>query len=112
SVLVAVLASGASRALAAQASWAAGLDPSVPIFAGGRELFGARSIRVLAAALALPAASWVSFNASVGAVTTVRGLLLPAAYMWICGALRIVLARSVADMVIGTALVCFGGGVA
>jgi len=112
SVLAALLAAAGARAFASRAHRAAGLDPSVPIFAGGRELFGPRSIRVLAAALALPTASWVSFNAPVGAITTVQGLLLPAAYMWICGALRLVVARSLADIVIGTALVCFGGGVA
>jgi hypothetical protein len=105
-------AAAIARRLARRASWAVGLDPSVPIFAGGRELFGARSIRVVAAALALPAASWVSFNAPIGAVTTARGLLLPAAYIWLCGALRLVIARNLADIAIGIALVGLGGGVA
>jgi hypothetical protein len=110
--LTAAVGEVGARALARRAHWAAGLDPSVPIFASGRELFGPRSVRVLAAALALPAASWVSFNAPVGAVTVVQGLLLPAAYIWICGALRLVVARNVADIVIGAALVGLGGGVA
>jgi len=101
-----------ARLLAQQASWASGLDPSIPVFAGGSALFGPRSIRVLAAALALPAASWVSFNAPLGAVTIVRGLLLPAAYVWVCGAFRMIVARTVADIVIGAALAGFGGGVA
>jgi hypothetical protein len=90
----------------------AGLDPSVPVFAGGRELFGPRSVRVIAASLALPGASWVSFNAPVGAVALVQGLLLPAAYIWICGALRLVVARHLADVVIGFSLAAMGGGVA
>ncbi len=110
--LVASFGEVVARLLARRAVWAAGLDPSVPIFASGRELFGPRSVRVLAAALALPAASWVSFNAPIGAVATVQGLLLPAAYIWICGALRLVLARNIADVVIGVSLVGFGGGVA
>jgi hypothetical protein len=115
-VLVAAGVGGAlveviTRSLARRAPLVVGLDPSVPIFASGRELFGPRSVRILAAALALPAASWVSFNAPVGAVAVVQGLLLPAAYIWICGALRLVVARNLADVVVGIALVGFGGGV-
>jgi len=110
--LVAAVGALVVRLIASRALWAAGLDPSVPVFSEGRALFGPRSIRVLAAAIALPAASWVSFNAPVGAVTSVQGVLLPAAYMWLCGAFRLVVARSLADVVIGAALVGMGGGVA
>jgi hypothetical protein len=45
-------------------------------------------------------------------VALVQGLLLPAAYIWICGALRLVVARHLADVVIGFSLAAVGGGVA
>lgn len=110
--LAGVVAEIVARPLARRVRWGSGLDPAIPIFAGGRELFGPRSIRVFAAALALPAASWVSFNAPVGAVALVQGILLPAAYIWLCGALRMILARSLVDIASGLVLAGFGGGVA
>jgi len=111
SAAVALIAGVAARALASRASWVAGLDPTVPVLAPRQQLFGPRSVRVFVAAISLPAASWVSFNVPVGAVAVVQGLLFPAAYIWTCGALRMVVARTVADVAIGAILVSLGSGV-
>jgi hypothetical protein len=84
---------------------AAGLDPTVPAFAPPQQLFGRRSVRVAAAALAVPVASWVTVNMPVGEVVAVQGLLFPAAYAWCCGALRLVVARSPSDLAAGISMV-------
>lgn len=100
-VLLGLLVSRAAQ----QLSSATGLNPLIPAFAPARQLFGPRSVRASLAALAVPVASWVSFNVPIGEVTTVRGLIFPMAYMWACGALRIVIARTVEDIAVGVAVV-------
>jgi len=112
SAALAAVAGVTARAVARRARWDAGLDPTVPVIAPRQQLFGPRSVRVFAAAISLPAASWVSFNVPVGAVAVVQGLLFPAAYIWTCGALRLVVARTVADLAVGATMVAFGGGAA
>jgi hypothetical protein len=84
---------------------AARLDPTIPAFAPPQQLFGRRSVRVAAAALAVPVASWVTLNMPVGEVVAVQGLLFPAAYAWCCGALRLVVARSIADLAAGISMI-------
>jgi hypothetical protein len=86
-----------------------GLDPRVPAFAPARQLFGPRSQRALAAALAVPVASWIGFYVPVGEVAALQGLLFPAAYAWCCGALRFVLARTLSDLAVGTVMIGVGG---
>lgn len=83
-----------------------GIDPVVPIFAPPESLFGPRSIRAAGCALLLPAASWISFNIPVGVETAVSGLLFPAAYIFMCGALRVFVARTIED--VGTGLGAVG----
>lgn len=92
--------------------WVAGLDPTVPAFAPLHRLFGPRSVRALAAAVAVPFASWVSFNVPVGQVAAVQGLLFPAAYAWGCGVLRMVAARNVEDLAVGVAMIGLATGTA
>ncbi len=85
--------------------WVAGLDPTIPAFAPPDRLFGPRSVRAFGAAVAIPIASWVSFNIPVGQVTAVEGLLFPAAYAWTCGVIRLLVARTVEDLAVGVAMV-------
>jgi hypothetical protein len=90
----------------------AGLDPVVPVVARADALFGPRSVRVAAAVLALPAASWVSFNVPVGAATTISGVLFPAALVWGCSAMRLLTARTLVDLAVGVAGVGVSGAAA
>jgi len=92
--------------------WIAGLDPSVPAFAPSDQLFGPRSIRAFGAAVAVPIASWVSFNVPVGQVAAVQGLLFPTAYAWTCGVIRLLLARNVEDLAVGITMVSLSTGTA
>jgi hypothetical protein len=93
--------------------WVAGLDPTIPAFAPADRLFGPRSVRAFGAAVAVPIASWVSFNVPVGQVTTaVQGLLFPTAYAWTCGVIRLLLARTVEDLAVGVAMVSLATGTA
>ena len=93
--------------------WVAGLDPTVPAFAPPDRLFGPRSVRAFSAAVAVPVASWVSFNIPVGQITTaVQGLLFPTAYAWTCGIIRLLLARTVEDLAVGVAMVSLSTGTA
>jgi hypothetical protein len=101
SVVAAVAAAWIARRVAMHLPWVAGLDPLVPAFAPARQLFGPRSARATAAALAVPAASWISFNVPFGQTTTVTAVLFPMAYAWICGGLRLVVARTVEDIIVG-----------
>jgi len=106
------LLSLASSSLAQRSHWVAGLDPVVPVVSAGEHLFGPRSVRVAAGALAVPAASWVSLNVPVGEVTVVQGLLFSVAYIWICGAARLLLARTLEDLSVATVMVALAGAVA
>lgn len=101
--VAAALAGPLSRALAHRVRWMAGVDPVVPVVAGVEALFGPRSIRVATAVLALPAASWVSFNLPLGSASTVSGVLFPAALVWGCAGMRLLSARSVGDIAVGVA---------
>lgn len=92
--------------------WVAGLDPTIPASAPADRLFGPRSTRAFGAAIAVPIASWVSFNIPVGQVTAVQGLLFPAAYAWTCGVIRLLVARTVEDLAVGVAMVSFATGTA
>jgi hypothetical protein len=85
--------------------WVAGLDPTIPAFAPPDRLFGPRSVRAFGAAVAIPIASWVSFNIPVGQVAAVQGLLFPTAYAWTCGVIRLLVARTVEDLAVGVAMV-------
>jgi len=101
----ALLLSWVSRRAARHLPWVAGLDPLIPAFAPPLRLFGPRSVRAWGAALAVPVASWVSFNVSIGAVAAVQGILFPVAYVWACGGLRLLVARTVEDIAVGVAMV-------
>jgi hypothetical protein len=92
--------------------WVAGLDPSVPALAPSGQLFGPRSIRAFGAAVAVPIASWVSFNVPVGQVAAVQGLLFPTAYAWTCGVIRLLLSRNVEDLAVGVTMVSLSTGTA
>ncbi len=92
-----------SQAAAHRVSWMAGVDPNVPVVGGANGLFGPRSVRVVTAVLVLPGASWVSFNIPIGSASTVSGVLFPAALIWGCAAMRLLTARTVADLAVGVA---------
>jgi ribose/xylose/arabinose/galactoside ABC-type transport system permease subunit len=93
--------------------WLSGLDPTVPAFTPTDRLFGPRSSRAFGAAAAIPIASWVSFNVPVGQITTaVQGLLFPVAYVWTCGVVRLLVARTLADLAVGVAMVSVATGTA
>lgn len=106
--VLAAVAGPLSRAVAHRITWMAGVDPLVPVVAAGEGLFGPRSIRAAAAALILPAASWVSFNVPLGAASTVTGVLFPAAIVWGCGAMRLLTARTLVDIATGVAAIGIG----
>lgn len=93
-----------SRAVAHRVSWMAGMDPTVPVVGGTEGLFGPRSIRVATAVLVLPGASWVSFNIPLGSASTVSGVLFPAALIWGCAGVRLLTARTLADIAVGVAV--------
>lgn len=84
--------------------WVPGLDPTVPVVAPPAALFGPRSVRAVGAALALPAASWVSLNVPVGGVATAHGAIFAAAYVWFVGCLRLLRARAFDDLAAGAAV--------
>jgi hypothetical protein len=92
--------------------WLSGLDPTIPAFAPADRLFGPRSGRAFGAAVAIPVASWLSFNVPVGQVTAVEGLLFPIAYAWTCGVIRLIVARTVEDLGVGVAMVGIATGTA
>jgi hypothetical protein len=85
--------------------WLSRLNPTIPAFAPADRLFGPRSGRAFGAAVALPVASWVSFNVPIGQIATVGGLLFPIAYAWSCGVIRLLLARTVEDLAVGVAMI-------
>jgi hypothetical protein len=97
-----------SHRLAKIAPETVGLDPDVPMFAQPTAWFGPRSTRAAVGAIALPCASWMSFNVNLGGVAAVAGLGFPAAYAWLCGVGRILVARSVEDVCVGALLIGFG----
>jgi hypothetical protein len=92
--------------------WLAGLDPTIPAFAPADRLFGPRSRRAFGAAIAVPIASWVSFNVPVGQVAVVQGLLFPIAYAWTCGVVRLLVARTVEDLAVGVSMISLATGTA
>jgi len=102
----------AVRRAARRLPWVAGLDPLIPAFAPARGLFGPRSARAAAAAIAIPLASWVSFNVPIGEVTAVQGLLFPVAYVWGCGTLRLIVARTGEDLAVGVVMIALAGAAA
>ncbi|HAW09585.1 MAG: hypothetical protein ABSC16_08335 [Candidatus Dormibacteria bacterium] len=87
-----------------------GLDPLRPV--GAHEgLFGPRSVRVAGCAVALVAGSWVSFNVPVGSIAAVQGALFPVAFIFLCGVLRLFLARNLTDLAVGVAVTAVAVGV-
>jgi hypothetical protein len=100
SVLLGTLALRAAVAL----RWLPGLDPSVPVVAPPAALFGPRSVRAVGAALALPAASWVSLNVQVGGAASAHGAVFAAAYVWFVGCVRLLRARSVEGLATAAAM--------
>jgi hypothetical protein len=84
--------------------WVPGLDPAVPVVAPPAALFGPRSLRAVGAALALPAASWVSANVQVGGAATAHGAVFATAYVWFAGCLRLLRARALDDLATGAAV--------
>ena len=101
--LAAALLGPLSRAVAHRISWMAGVDPNVPVVGRSEGLFGPRSLRVITAVLVLPGASWVSFNIPIGSASTVSGVLFPAALIWGCAGMRLLTARTLADIAVGVA---------
>jgi hypothetical protein len=101
--VAAAVAGPLSRELSRRVSWMAGVDPLVPVVAGGESLFGPRSIRAATAVLVLPAASWVSFNVPLGTASTVTGVLFPAALIAGCAGIRLLAARTLVDVAAGIA---------
>jgi len=99
----------AVRRVALHLPWVAGFDPLIPAFAPARGLFGPRSARAAAAAIAIPLASWVSFNVPIGEVTAITGLLFPVAYVWGCGTLRLIVARTGEDLAVGVVMIALAG---
>ena len=99
----AAVAGPLGRMVAHRLSWMAGVDPVVPVVAAGEALFGPRSIRVATAVLVLPTASWVSFNVPLGSASPVTGVLFPAALVWGCAGMRLLTARTLADIAVGVA---------
>jgi len=87
--------------------WIAGLDPLVPLYSPGDQLFGQRSTRVAGAAVVLPLASWVSLNIPVGGASTVAGLLFPAAYVGLCTVVRLICARTLEDLAVALVLISY-----
>jgi hypothetical protein len=109
--LAAALLDPAARRGAERMGRVPGLDPLVPVVASREALFGPRSIRAAAAALALVAASWVSLNVLVGAAGTAQGAVFAAAYTWLVGAIRLLRARALEDLLVGAATVALAGAV-
>jgi len=112
SAIAAVLLAWAGRLSGRMLPWLSGLDPTIPAFAPADRLFGPRSSRAFGAAVAVPVASWASFNVPVGQVATTGGLLFPIAYAWTCGVVRLLVARTVADLAVGVAMVGIATGTA
>jgi hypothetical protein len=102
--LLAVVLGTLAQRTAVAMRWLPGLDPSVPVVAPPAALFGPRSVRALGAALALPAASWVSLNVQVGGAASAHGAVFAAAYIWFVGCVRLLRARSVEDLATAAAM--------
>lgn len=100
----ALVLGGLALRAAAGLRWVPGLDPVVPVVAPPAALFGPRSVRAVGAALALPAASWVSLNVPVGGVATAHGAVFAAAYVWFVGCVRLLRARALDDLAAGAAV--------
>jgi len=100
----AVLSGSVALRAAIAFRWVPGLDPAVPVVAPPAALFGPRSVRAVGAALALPAASWVSFNVQVGGAATAHGAVFAVAYAWLVACLRLLRARSLQDLGVAAAV--------
>lgn len=87
------------------------IDPIVPVYTPKTELFGSRSRRLTAAALAIPVASWISYNIPAGAGTDLYAVMFPVAFIAICGGIRLLLARTVEDLAVGVAVTGIAAGV-
>lgn len=113
--LVAALATAlallVARVVAERFPTVPGLDPLVPVVSPPTGLFGPRSLRAVAIALALPVTSWVSTNVTVGGAASARGVIFTAVYIWLAGAVRLLLGRTVEDLACGAAAIALAGGV-
>jgi hypothetical protein len=101
----ALVTSRAARTAAERLPAVPGLDPEVPVVAPLGGLFGPRSIRLVAGTLALPAASWVSLNVSVGGAAVASGAVFAVAYLWLIGMVRLMRARALDELAVGAAVV-------
>jgi hypothetical protein len=107
------LVAGLSAAVAGTAAQAAaerlralpGLDPRVPVVVPRQGLFGPRSVRLFAAAVALPTASWASLNVTVGGAAVASGAVFATAYLWLVAVVRLLRARSLEELAVGGATV-------
>jgi hypothetical protein len=115
-VIAAGLAALLLDPLARRAAWrlmaVPGLNPLVPVIGPREALFGPRSIRAVAAGLALVAASWVSLNVLVGPAASAQGAVFAAAYVWLVGSARLLRARALEDLCVGAAAVALASAVA
>ena len=110
--LAATLLGSAAMWLGRRRPPSAGPGPLVPVLRAGERLFGPRSLRVIGAGLALPAASWLSLNVPVGAPTPSGEVLFPAAYVAVCGLMRLLLARTVEDLAVAACMVSLAAAAA
>jgi hypothetical protein len=112
SAVAAVLLAWGGRVGGRVLPWLTGLDPTIPAFAPADRLFGPRSSRAFGAAVAVPVASWVSFNVPIGQVAAVEGFLFPIAFAWTCGVIRLLVARTLEDLAVGVTMVSIATGTA
>ncbi len=109
---IAAVSTWSARAVASRLGVTRAVAPGRAAPRGREALFGPRSLRLIAAAVAIPAASWVSFNVPVGSVTVVEGRLFPVAIIFAVGAVRLLLGRSPTDLAAGVALIAVSASVA
>lgn len=86
--------------------WRPGLDATSPLFVRPSALFGSRARRIAGVLFLLPAASWVSLNIPAANVATVAGTLFPVAYIGSSAVLRIFVAQTLEDFLVGVASFC------
>lgn len=110
--LAALVLDPVARRTASRVAVVPGLNPLVPVVGSREALFGPRSLRAVAAALALVAASWVSLNVLVGPAASAQGAVFAAAYVWLVGSARLLRARALEDLCVGAAAVGLASAVA
>lgn len=104
-VLTWLMGEVAYRVARSHFSWAAGLDPLVPVAFSRAELFGPRSIRVASTVVSIPVASWAHFHVALGGLATTTGFLFPLFYAWVCTGFRFLTARTLEDVAVATTMI-------